>query len=86
MYLRSSTIGTTLPRSLAFRPNITASRIRTCSSTVPSVVVVRVMVHAFDILHSLVVIAARGTASGKVGDLMFYIHIFTLEQPVDNLS
>lgn len=85
LYLRSSTIGTTVPRSLTLFPDISACCIRACSSTATSVVVAGVVIRAFNILHGLIIITARG-ASGDIGDFLFHVKLFTLQQRVHDLS
>jgi hypothetical protein len=48
-------------------------------------VMARVMVHAFNILHCLVIIAiGRAPAAGKVRDFTLYIDLVTLQQLVDD--
>jgi hypothetical protein len=43
------------------------------------------MIGAFHVLHGLIVITARGP-TGKIGNFLLYINLFTLQQDIDNFS
>ena len=87
LYLRSSTIGTTLPRIMSFLSDISTCRIRTSSPTATAMVMAGIVIHAFNIFHSFIIITAatRGTVV-NVGDFMLDVNLFTLQQSIDNLS
>jgi hypothetical protein len=85
MYLRSSTIGTSLSGFLSLLADITSRGIRASSTTASAVIMIGVMVCSFHILHGLVIIAARWPP-GKVGDLVLNIHILPLQQNINNLT
>lgn len=83
MYLRSSTIGTTLSRLLSLLTHVTAGRIGASTTAACAVVSTAIMVGAFHIFHGLIVITAGGP-TGKIGELVLYINILTLQQNIDN--
>jgi hypothetical protein len=85
MYLRSSTVGTALPRLLSLLTHVAAGRIGASTATAGAVVSAAIMVGAFHVLHGLIVITARWSAR-KIGDLVLYINILALQQNIDDFS
>lgn len=66
-------------------PDIAARCIRASSSTAAALVMAGVVVVALNILHGLVVIAARRTA-GDICNLILNIDLLALQQSVDDLA
>lgn len=85
MYLRSTTVGAAFSRLLALLANITPGCIWTGTATTASMMVAGVVVCAFHIFHCLIIIAAGGSA-WKSSNFVLHVHLFTLQQNVDNLS
>lgn len=81
MYLRSSTVGTALPRFLSLFTDVTSCGIGSSSTAAGAVVAWLMFIH---ILHGLVIVT-RGSAR-QVGDLVLHIDFLALQQDIDNLS
>jgi hypothetical protein len=86
MYLRSSTIGTSLSRFLSFLADISTCRIGASTTTAGAVVTAWIAIDTLHVLHGLVIIIITGVSSGKVGNFMVDINFLALQQNIDNLS